>query len=95
MRIMARPVRFLYELYRLNDDGTKTLVHECATESTTFRCGGLAPGWYVTHVHQLSPSGARSEPSRIPVFVRDARGSMRVSRDTGLQRRTEAASRVQ
>lgn len=90
---MARPVRFLYEVFRLNDDGTRTLVQECTTESTTLRLGGLSPGWHVTYVYALSPDGARSEPSRLPFFMHECGGSMVVSRHTGIQ--SEADSHVQ
>ena len=90
---MARPVRFLYEVFRLNDDGTRTLVRECITESTTFRAGVLSPGWHVTYVYALSPEGARSEPSRLPFFMRKDGGSMVVSRHSGIQSR--AGSHIQ
>lgn len=90
---MAPPERFLYEVFRLNDDGTRTLVRECITESTTFRVGVLSPGWHVTYVYALSPEGARSEPSRLPFFMHEDGGSMVVSRHTGIQ--SGAGSHIQ
>lgn len=90
---MAQAVRFLFEVFQLNDDGTKTLMHEGITEATTFSVSGLSTGWYVAHVTSVSPSGARSEPTRLPFFVQQDGGSMFVSRERGV--RSGAASHVQ
>lgn len=33
---MAQTVRFLFDVFELNDDGTKTLTHEGITAATRF-----------------------------------------------------------
>lgn len=90
---MAQTVRFLYEVFQLNDDGTKTLSHEGITAATRFSVSGLPTGWHVAHVTSVSPNGARSEPTRLPFFVQQDGGSMVVSRERGV--REEAANHVQ
>lgn len=84
---MAQAVRFLFEVFQLNNNGTKTLIREDTTESTTFSVSGLSPGWYVAHVTAVSRNGARSEPTRLPFFVRQNGGSMSVSRELGVHSR--------
>lgn len=80
---MARRARLLYEVCRLESDGTRTIVAEGVTGGEDIRVSGLAPGWYITCIYAPLPDGARSEPSRIPSFVRESGGSLAVGRTQG------------